>query len=215
MTFKSSLFPNIHLLLLIQFRVSNLWTVPRRDFWPRGGQRRAKPKNTRGSRKFCDLEVLKHHFQHRQINISVKKCSVNWSPFRACFHAWYLRLVRNAWEVTKCKRPCTNAIQPETLGNGVLFAVFFSSNLDFNSDPSQVFRFLVSWDSKSGFASRFGIFKENLDNPNEIGMDTLTVLHFTLKHEQQACPQPPTPILLRGSWRVLDIKNSVCPKKTD
>ena len=47
---------------------------------------------------------------------------------------------------------------------------FFSSNLVFNSDPSQVFRFLVSWDSKSGFASGLGIFKENQDNPNEIGM---------------------------------------------
>ena len=85
---------------------------------------------------------------------------------------WYLPLVRNAWEVTKAKRkrPCTNAIQPETLGNGVLFALFFSSNLDFNSDPSQVFRFLVSWDSKSGFASGFGIFKQNRDNPDEIEM---------------------------------------------
>ena len=47
---------------------------------------------------------------------------------------------------------------------------FFSSNLVFNSDPSQVFRFLVSWDSKSGFASGFGIFKQNRDNPDEIGM---------------------------------------------
>ena len=28
-------------------------------------------------------------------------------------------------EVTKRKRLCTNAIQPETLGNGFLFAVFF------------------------------------------------------------------------------------------
>ena len=61
-------------------------------------------------------------------------------------------------EVTKRKRLCTNAIQPEMLGNGFLFAVFFSSNLDFNPDPSQVFRFLVYltkitfWDSKSGFS---------------------------------------------------------------
>ena len=30
-------------------RVSNLWTVPRLDFWPRSGQSRAKPENTRGS----------------------------------------------------------------------------------------------------------------------------------------------------------------------
>ena len=99
------------------YRVSNLWTVPCRDFWPRCGQPRAKPENSRGS---PDLEAWKHHFQHSQINISVPKCLVNWSSF----HAWYLPLVRNAWEVTKRKRPCTNAIQLETLGNGFLFADF-------------------------------------------------------------------------------------------
>ena len=46
-------------------------------------------------RNFCNLEALKHHFQHSQINISVKKGSVNWSSFHAYFHAWYLPLVRN------------------------------------------------------------------------------------------------------------------------
>ena len=30
-----------------------------------------------------------------------QKGSVNWSSFHACFHAWYLPLVRNSWEVTK------------------------------------------------------------------------------------------------------------------
>ena len=63
-----------------------------------------------------------------------------------------------------------------------LYLQFFSSNLDFKSDPSQVFHFLVYltkitfWDSKSGFPipteveSGFGIFKQNRDNPDEIGM---------------------------------------------
>ena len=32
-------------------------------------------------------------------------------------------------EVTKRKIPCTNAIQPETLGNGFLFAVFLVQTL--------------------------------------------------------------------------------------
>ena len=83
---------------------------------------------------------------------------------------------------TKHKRSCTNAIQPETLGNGFLFAVFFSPNLDFTLDPSQVFCFLVYlmkitfWASKSGFSYSdrscvgFGIFKQIQDNPDEIGM---------------------------------------------
>ena len=59
---------------------------------------------------------------------------------------------------------------------------FFSSNLDFTSDPSQVFRFLVYlmkitfWASFWDFpiptevASGFGIFKQNRGNPDEIGM---------------------------------------------
>ena len=106
-----------------------------------------------------------------------------WSSFHA-YHAWYLPLVRNAWEVTKRKRICTNAIQPETLGN------IFSSNLEFISDPSQVFRFLVHltkitfWASKSGFSypdrscvgirgfsSKIGII------PTKLGwLDTLDVI---------------------------------------
>ena len=146
--------------------MSNLWTVPRLDFWPRSGQSRANPENTRScTRNFCDLESLKHHFQHSQINISVKKGSGNWSSFHACFHAWYLPLFRNAWEVTKHKRPCSNAIQPETLGKWFLFAVFLVQTLTLLQ--IQVFRFLVyltkitSWASKSGFCypdrSCFGI----------------------------------------------------------
>ena len=140
--------------ILIQFRVSNLWSTSS-GFWPHSGQPRAKPENTRGSPAiFCDLDALEHHFQHSQINISVKKGSVNWSSF----HAWYLPLVRNAWEVTKRKRPCTNAIQPETLGSGFLFAVFLVQTSTLT--PIQVkyfvtFFFLTKitlWDSKLGFS---------------------------------------------------------------
>ena len=47
-------------------------------------------------------------------------------------------------------------VQPETLGNGFLFADFLVQSL--TSDPSQVFRFhiyltkLTFWASKSGFS---------------------------------------------------------------
>ena len=61
-----------------------------------------------------------------------------------------------------------------------LYLQFFSSNLDFKSDPSQVFHFLVYltkitfWDSKSGFSypdrGCVGILKQTRDNPDEIGM---------------------------------------------
>ena len=56
---------------------------------------------------------------------------------------------------------------------------FFSSNLDFTSDPSQVFRFLVYltkitfWASKSGFSypdqNVASTFKQNRDNSDESG----------------------------------------------
>ena len=80
-----------------------------------------------------------------QINISVKKDSVNWSSFHICFHACYLPLVRNAWEVTKRKRPCTNAIQPETLGNGFLFAIFLVQTLTLPQIQVKYFVSLFIW----------------------------------------------------------------------
>ena len=47
-----------------------------------------------------------------------------------------------SWEVTKRKRPCTNAMQPEMLGNGFLFAVFLVQTLTLPK-ISHIFRFPV------------------------------------------------------------------------
>ena len=74
-SFKSSLFPNIHLLLLIQFRVSNLWTVLHQDFWPHSSQPRAKPENTRGSPEiFATWRVFHIKTQSVQKNRPNFKC---------------------------------------------------------------------------------------------------------------------------------------------
>ena len=111
----------------------------------------------------------------------------------------------------------------------ISFLSYFSSNLDFNSDPSQVFRLLVYltkitfWDLKSGFPiPTVGIFKQiSLGFSSKIGiiptksgwLHNLTVLHFTLKYEQYACPQTPT--TARGILTSFRYKKSQSVQKTD
>ena len=70
----------------------------------------------------------------------------------------YLPLVRNAWEVTKRKRPCTNAIQPETLGNGFLFAVFLVQTLTLSQIQVKYFVSLFIWRKYNFLGFKIGIF---------------------------------------------------------
>ena len=117
--------------------VSNLWTVPRRDFLPTSGQLSTKPENTRGPPKF--LRPGRHE-----------------TPFPTLSHKYFCKkrlskliviscLVRNAWEVTKRKRPCTNAIQPETLGNRFLFVIFLVQTLTLTQIQVKYFVSLFIW----------------------------------------------------------------------
>ena len=102
----------------------NLWTVPRRDFWPLRDQPRAKPWNTREVRgvlpKFCDLvEILrpaatfchacfplKNILRTAEGNFKWRKQTVFFLTRAPFFNSieivrpllsWYLPLVRNAW----------------------------------------------------------------------------------------------------------------------
>ena len=98
-----------------------------------------------------------------------------------------------------------NAIQPETLGNGLLFAVFLVQTLTLTQIQVKYISFPCLFDENnfpgfkigiflsrpklrrdSGFSGKIGII------PTKSGwLDILTVLHFTLKYEQYACPQTP------------------------
>ena len=105
--------------------MSHLWTVPRPDFWPHSCQPMAKPENTSGSPKTLRPGGPETPFPALSDKYFCQKGSVKWLSF----HAWYLPLVLNAWEVSKGKRPCTNAIQPKTLSNTFLFADNLVQNL--------------------------------------------------------------------------------------
>ena len=147
MTFKSYI--SEFYSSLIQFRVSNLWTVPRRDFWLQSGQPSAKPKNTRGAPKFFISSKNINISYKYHINISVKKGLVNWSSSHACFHAWYIPLVWNAWLNAKDLA--------QTLGNGFLFAVCLFQILTLTQIQVKYFvslliwRKIALWDLKSRF----------------------------------------------------------------
>ena len=103
---------------------------------------------------------------------------------------------------------------------------FFSSNLDFTSDPSQVFRFLVYltkitfWDSKSGFSypdrSCVSSFKQNRDNPDEIGMIGHSAIsisthdHYQYRHISLSISQSMSLSLSISQYKYVDYHSFIC-----
>ena len=120
-------------------------TVPRRDFWPHSGQPRAKPRILGGPQKLLRPGSPETPFLALSDKYFCQKWLGKLIVISRLFSRLYLPLVRKAWEVTKRKRPCTNAIQPQTFGNGFLFAVFLVQTLTLTQIQVKYFVSLFIW----------------------------------------------------------------------